>query len=78
MRIILDCEKVFQVPNFVRRHFSKNKEASSKMNGLSEFSEPPCSEVSYESKAIALFQRIDSMTAQLRYFQLVDLTFERR
>ena len=63
IRVISDCEKVFQIPDVIKRHFREANEStcnSTKIDGISEFNEPP-SEVKYEAKAIAIFQRIDGM-----------------
>jgi hypothetical protein len=63
VRVISNCEKVFQIPSVVQRHFRKtNSHAvnSVTMKGVTEYDEI-ASEVAYKSKAIALFQRIDGM-----------------
>lgn len=56
VRIISDCEKSFNVPEVVRKHFRMPS-----TNGTSEFGVLPPLAVRYSSKAIALFQKIDGL-----------------
>jgi len=64
VRIISNCEKSFRVPDVVRKHFrsssSTMKEDNPSVHGTQEFTIPSAM-VHYNSKAIALFQRIDGM-----------------
>ena len=56
VRVISDCEKEFNVPDAVLRHFRMQQNIDT--DGIQTFQEPP-SCVGYRSRAIALFQRID-------------------
>lgn len=57
VRIISDCDRSFQVPEVVRRHFRMpTREADQ-----SCFSVSPPNKVVYRSKAIALFQKVDGL-----------------
>ena len=56
VRVISDCEKEFNVPDAVLRHFRMQQNIDT--DGIHTFQEPP-SCVGYRSRAIALFQRID-------------------
>jgi len=64
IRVISNCEKFFEVPQVIRRHFrsssSGTKEDNPFVRGTQEFSAPPAM-VNYQSKVIALFQRIDGI-----------------
>jgi len=53
VRVISDCSRHFTVPDVVRRHFRMATES----DGLVK----PPSKVSYQQKAIALFQKIDGL-----------------
>jgi len=54
IRIISDCSKKFKVPDVVRKHFRQPAE------GVAQGVAPPA-KVSYNSKAITLFQKIDGV-----------------
>eukprot|EP00934_Nitzschia_sp_Nitz4_P005442 Nitzschia sp. Nitz4//scaffold93_size78505//48358//51951//NITZ4_005424-RA/size78505-processed-gene-0.37-mRNA-1//-1//CDS//3329560300//5432//frame0 len=54
VRVISDCDKNFQIPDVIRRHFRMATKQGS------DVVRPP-SLVRYRQKAIALFQRIDGM-----------------
>ena len=58
VRVISDCEKKFDVPNVVLRHFRMQQRSDT--DAVQTFQEPPSS-VEYRSRAIALFQRIDGV-----------------
>jgi len=64
IRVISESEKFFQVPEAIRRHFrlssSSAQGGDSSVQGTEQFLSPPAI-VNYQSKAIALFQRIDGM-----------------
>lgn len=55
VRIISECERFFNVPDVIRKHFHIRG------NGEREASIIPPSKVMYRSKAIALFQKIDGL-----------------
>jgi len=56
VRVISDCEKEFNVPDAVLRHFRMQQKIDTA--GIQIFQEPP-SCAGYRSRAIALFQRVD-------------------
>jgi hypothetical protein len=58
VRIISDCDKSFAVPDLVRKHF--RMAADSTESHLNATALPP-TKVTYKSKAIALFQKIDGL-----------------
>ncbi len=61
VRVISDCQKEFSVPDAVLQHFRMQHRADAfRYSGVETFQGPPSS-VGYNSKAIALFQRIDGM-----------------
>ncbi len=62
VRVISENEKTFNVPDVVKWHFKRARKShrSQTMENVCE-AEDTSSEVSYESKVIALFQRIDAM-----------------
>jgi hypothetical protein len=56
VRIISDCEKEFQVPDVVRKHFRMESHNDEDGRPIS-----PPSRMSYHSQAIALFQKVDAL-----------------
>ena len=61
IRVIGDYSKKFDLPDVILRHYRREgaiKEPN--FDGIIEFEEPPSS-VTYQSKVIAMFQRIDGM-----------------
>mmetsp|Transcript_18452 Transcript_18452/g.26530 ORF Transcript_18452/g.26530 Transcript_18452/m.26530 type:complete len:1452 (+) Transcript_18452:168-4523(+) len=71
VRTISDCPKEFRVPEVIRRHFhmktrpsdstDKRERGSRSETEVSSGIVPPPEAVPYQSKAIALFQRIDGL-----------------
>ena len=62
VRVISNSKKTFFVPDAVKRHFKKTRSSyrNKSMENVVE-AEEPSSEVTYVSKVIALFQRVDAM-----------------
>lgn len=59
VRVISDCDRFFKVPEVVRKHFRMAAASDSQPEGSGSLVPPE--EVSYRSKAISLFQKIDGI-----------------
>lgn len=61
IRVIGDYSKKFDLPDVILRHYRREGAIKEpKFDGIIDFEEPPSS-VTYQSKVIAMFQRIDGM-----------------
>lgn len=61
VRIISDCERYFHVPDVVRKHFRMPTEGDDSQVSSNDGVVSPPTKVKYNSKAIALFQKVDGL-----------------